>query len=586
MPLSERPVNVPARPPAACTPKKSRSKVKAAKSKPYTPPKPIVRKEERHTKERMEDVILFLENHWIHDPDHWKSVNGYRKPLQWEAAKYFLVNEKTVSYWWRNRVSILGPRERRYSPHWPKLEDALFGQFLTARKEKKIVTTGWFKRTAKSIWNDQNPSTKGIFTFSNGWWSGFKRRHNIVRRRITKQSTRRPEEYREVTNSFLRYIRRVSQRNKRPSFLDPQPAKLNINYILDSPIRRFEKKFTLNVDETPIPFEYLDGHTYELRGARTVDGHSDRSGWGKRQATLVLYIFADGVTRLKPKIIFHGAAPPRGRIHEEEGYLYSPDVTVAFNETAYNNEELFLDWIQQELPTAIEEKKDFLLVMDVATFHKTKPVTTELKSKNVTRALIPPGCTSLVQPLDTAINRVIKDYLREETELYIENREKEGEKEWTPRDKRVMTTWVVARAVERLSQRPELVEKAFLNCGISIRADGSQDHLIRIKDISSDEIDFTGWEVAEDVVIKQEELVDQLFDEEELVLGTDGDFDLNGASTGLMYLKKVELITMAKAQGVSYSGNKKDIVDRLVRKVTRGRTAESCIWVADDSPVR
>ena len=53
---------------------------------------------------------------------------------------------------------------------------------------------------------------------------------------------------------------------------------MTINYILDSPIRRFEKKYTLNVDETPIPFEYLDGSTWDLRGAKTMAGQTDRSG--------------------------------------------------------------------------------------------------------------------------------------------------------------------------------------------------------------------------------------------------------------------------------------------------------------------
>ena len=124
---------------------------------------------------------------------------------------------------------------------------------------------------------------------------------------------------------------------------------MTINYILDSPVRRFEKKYTLNVDETPIPFEYLDGSTWDLRGAKTVAGRTDRSGWSKRQATLILYIFADGSFRLKPKIIFYGTAGPIGRIFDDEGYLYAPDVTVAYNETAYNNEDLFYDWIKDEL---------------------------------------------------------------------------------------------------------------------------------------------------------------------------------------------------------------------------------------------
>jgi hypothetical protein len=67
----------------------------------------------------------------------------------------------------------------------------------------------------------------------------------------------------------------------------------------------------------------------------------DRSGWDKRQAILVLYIFADGIPRIRPKLIFHGKATDEGgKIEECESHLYHKGVTVHFNSTAYNNEEL------------------------------------------------------------------------------------------------------------------------------------------------------------------------------------------------------------------------------------------------------
>lgn len=190
---------------------------------------------------------MFLMHHYIYDPDHVKSVNCYRRPLQKEAAQWFQVSEKTVS--------------------------------------------GWFRRQARSIFADQNPDFPHIFTFSNGWWIGFRRWHNIVRRRITKQSTRRPEEYQKITNCFLKFLRRVANNRKNQQPRRHKYPQMEINYILNSPVRRFEERYTLNVDKTPIPFEYLDGAIWELLGAKTVAGKTDRSGWSKRQATLVLYIY-------------------------------------------------------------------------------------------------------------------------------------------------------------------------------------------------------------------------------------------------------------------------------------------------------
>jgi hypothetical protein len=61
-----------------------------------------------------------------------------------------------------------------------------------------------------------------------------------------------------------------------------------------------------NMDQTPMPFEFLEGRTYATKGAKHVQLKSTKSGWGRRQATLILTIFADGIARIPPIIIFHG----------------------------------------------------------------------------------------------------------------------------------------------------------------------------------------------------------------------------------------------------------------------------------------
>src|SRR5947209_439040 len=61
-----------------------------------------------------------------------------------------------------------------------------------------------------------------------------------------------------------------------------------------------------NMDEPPLPFEFLDGQTYADCGSHTVQVRSTRSGWNKRQATILLCIFADGAMRVKPLILFKG----------------------------------------------------------------------------------------------------------------------------------------------------------------------------------------------------------------------------------------------------------------------------------------
>ena len=58
-------------------------------------------------------------------------------------------------------------------------------------------------------------------------------------------------------------------------------------------------------------------------------------------------------------------------------------------------------------------------MMDSATFHKIDEVRLLLKEYNVLLAIIPPGCTGLLQPLDVAINKAFKALLRKKLEAVL-----------------------------------------------------------------------------------------------------------------------------------------------------------------------
>ena len=128
--------------------------------------------------------------------------------------------------------------------------------------------------------------------------------------------------------------------------------------------------------------------------------------------------------------------------------------------------------------------------MDVALFYKTQAILQKLCNSYITTALIPSGCTSLLQPLNTAVNKPFKGWLREATKEYLKGLFKGDITKWTVLDWRVITTYIVAAAAQKLSQKADLIRKAFIKCGISIYANGSQDYLIQIKDILSLDINF------------------------------------------------------------------------------------------------
>jgi hypothetical protein len=300
---------------------------------------------------------------------------GYyiRTPTAQETADHFLIPVGTIRAWWLNKdkwlenyqARLLHTRERH--PSWPELEERLYKEFCRRRATHHVVTVAWFRRNSRQLWREIEPLAIHQFKFSAGWFSLFLRRYNISRRRITHQATRLPTECISYCNSFLKFIRRNST-PRRDAFFDPVRGCLRNRYKLSR---------IVNLDEVPIPFEYLDGYSYDHCGTKSVEGKSDRSGWSKRQATLILYIFADGISRIPPKIIFHGSET--GPIREKESHLYHHGVTVEFNKTAYNNEDLFTKFIDIELARVLDCKEDNLLVMDVAAFHKTEGVRQRLK---------------------------------------------------------------------------------------------------------------------------------------------------------------------------------------------------------------
>ena len=61
-----------------------------------------------------------------------------------------------------------------------------------------------------------------------------------------------------------------------------------------------------NMDQTPLPFVMDDGKTYNQTGSKEIWCASGSSGLEKRQCTVQLTIFADGVSRVRPLVIFRG----------------------------------------------------------------------------------------------------------------------------------------------------------------------------------------------------------------------------------------------------------------------------------------
>jgi len=437
----------------------------------------IVRVERTYSHRQKIRVLTYLEHQQI----PLQRPGRFRKPTQQEAADKFQIPPRTISEWVKKRGEIekvgINTKGRAPDPDignysqcwWPELEEKLYSDFLEWREQGQIVRRGWFRVQAgfrfRELYPDRDPAG---FQFSNGWFAGFLGRHRISLRSVTKKAQKVPVEYQTLVLNWLRFNRRNSQ---------PRLTKF-LETVLEPQVSRFLESNICNLDETPIPFEYLEGKTYDIKGEKTIWAKLSQNGWDKRQASLVLCVFADGIPRVPPMIIFRGKGERLGREREE----YHPGVEVEFNDKAYMNDQLFLRYIDTYLIPALGGRPT-LFALDLMGSHKTPAVLEKLRQHDIIPTMIPGGCTSLVQPLDVSINKPFKEIMRELTDTAIfEAESAEAFHRWSVRDRRILTTSCVGDAYYRFHlSKGDLIRRVFRKVGLSLPANGSCDAELDIK---------------------------------------------------------------------------------------------------------
>ena len=97
-----------------------------------------------------------------------------------------------------------------------------------------------------------------------------------------------------------------------------------------------------------------------------------------------------------------------------------------------------------------------------------------MKRMNVTPAVIPGGCTPLLQPLDVSINKPLKDHAKKLWLEYMYSIQDTAKPTKTATNQQVVD-WIV-KAQERISS--EMIVKSFKVTALSTNLDGSEDHMI------------------------------------------------------------------------------------------------------------
>jgi hypothetical protein len=237
-----------------------------------------------------------------------------------------------------------------------------------------------------------------------------------------------------------------------------------------------------NMDETPMYFDMPGNSTVDTVGSKTVSIRT--SGNEKQHFTVVLACQADG-KKLRPMVIFKRKNMPKE--------TFPPGVSVQVHPKGWMDENLTKVWINEvwmKRPGALLKPKS-LLVWDMFRAHCCDSVKEKLKECNTRQAVIPGGCTSILQPLDVSINKPFKTYIRKLWNSWMVT----GEKEFTKGGAlkrpglRLVVEWV-KEAWESISE--EIIIKSFKKCGISNAMDGSEDDVLYEDLVGDDTENDTG----------------------------------------------------------------------------------------------
>ena len=346
------------------------------------------------------------------------------------------------------------------SAEFPVMEEQLHKEFRELRRRGVKVKGWWFKSRAKQILASIEPNAS--FQFSEGWFVRFKRRYRISLRRPTNTAQRQPTEKEAAIQEFHHQIR---EKQLSGTGDGPQEDRFKLHQIA-------------NVDQTPLPFAFTNGPTYDTTNSSTIWVCGASSGLDKRQCTVQLTIFADGKPRVKPLLIFRGTGK---RISLRERLQYDKRVTVHFQPNAWCDEEAMEQWVKTSWKPFVDD--EILLVLDMHKAQKTDRVKNLLKECGTTPIFVPAGCTSIVQPLDVSINapfkrKVESQHMQDNLDGYLNGKITAGER-------RVLLSKWVGEAWEELSKNKDMIERSFKKCGISVAADGSEDFEIHLEGVEN-----------------------------------------------------------------------------------------------------
>ena len=363
----------------------------------------------------------------------WRKGDNPEKILEADNLPKRIRASNTVSgqhFGVRNRV-IGGGRK----PDWPDLEKELCDWLDERNANAYVVSRLLIGAKAKALWEEKYMDLEEdpkILTGSDGWVTSFMFRNGYSLRQKTHQGQKLPKVLIPLLVSFFKYIRGYLAKND-----------INQSHIY-------------GCDETFVHFDNPGTKTIARKGEKTISLLT--TGHEKMGVTVLLTATSDGKRRL-PLVIFQG----KGCTKEAKLLKARRDVLVYYNEKGWMDDAVAEFWINKMF-NDFERCYKRLLIWDAFRAHISGHTKAVLKRKKIDHAVIPGGCTGLIQTADVSWNRPFKCKLIKLYNTWIEN----GEKSFTKQNnvRACSKTQLVEMVLESWrSLDEEMICKSFFACG-------------------------------------------------------------------------------------------------------------------------
>jgi hypothetical protein len=407
------------------------------------------------------------------DMFHARKIVSLRTGVSVDCLRDWENKSETILRYARTR-RLGGSKAIGYpTPHWPEAEFELYMAFIYRRRYQALrVTRSWLKRTFKHIRHTQGHNVDGWFP-SEGWCCRFCKRWEITSQSRTNKKKFSIEERLSSIQQFHTYWLRSVQRR--------QPSRCDTYGY-------YPATHIYAMDQVPMPFSSPAKKTMNEKGAPRGCRFTAASEDDKRFCTINVTICANATTQdVDIELIFDSDTGGEKISDEEKAAMaLYPNVIVRWQPKAWADESIMLDYIRDFRLQTIA-KGNVALFLDNHGSQQTTRMRNMMKMLDIEYIFTPANCTDCVSPVDRNVgvwlkNRVYR-FQDEEMDLY-ENRNwslAAGKGGLTKSEKRMhIVRWMSKAWKDFQTTEQHNCKASFVDTGILIAQDGSEDHLIRL----------------------------------------------------------------------------------------------------------